>query len=159
MRAILCLTALLALASIGCGPNIDLKSSLQVGDVSTGWADLGVINGQNKIVPSITFAFQNVGTNPITTLQGNVIFRRVGEDEEWGAGFLRITGSEGLAPGAKSGTQRVNSTLGYTSSETRAQMLANKQFVDARAQVFAKYGSTQWTLIGEYPIERRLIAR
>jgi len=159
MRASLWLIAVLALASASCGPNIDLKSSLQVQDVATGWADLGVVNGQNKIVPSITFAFQNVGTNPITTLQGNVIFRRVGEDEEWGAGFLRITGSEGLAPGAKSGTQRVNSTLGYTSSETRAQMLANKQFVDARAQVFAKYGSTQWTLIGEFPVERRLVSK
>jgi hypothetical protein len=128
-------------------------------DVTTGWADLGVVNGQNKIVPSITFTFQNVGANPITTLQGNVIFRRVSEDEEWGAGFLRITGSEGLAPGARSATQRVNSTLGYTSSETRAQMLANKQFVDARAQVFAKYGSTQWTLIGEFPVERRLVSK
>ena len=159
MRATLCLIGLLALASVSCGPNIDLKSSLRVEDVSTGWTDLGVVNGQNKIVPSITFAFRNVGKAPITTLQGNVIFRRVGEEEEWGAGFLRITGSEGLAPAAKSATQRVNSTLGYTSTEPRAQMLANKQFVDARAQVFAKYGSTQWTLIGEFPVERRLVAK
>ena len=159
MRATLCLTVLLALAGVSCGPSIDLKSVLKAEDVSTGWTDLGVVNGQNKIVPSIAFTFHNVGTNPITTLQGNVIFRRVGEEEEWGAGFLRITGSEGLAPGAKSQAQRVNSTLGYTSTEPRAQMLANKQFVDARAQVFAKYGSTQWTLIAEFPVERRLIAR
>jgi hypothetical protein len=159
MRATLCLTLLLAVAGASCGPKIDLKSSLQVEDVSTGWTDLGVVNGQNKIVPSISFAFKNAGKDRISTLQGNVIFRRVGEEEEWGAGFLRITGSEGLAPGAKSATQRVNSTLGYTSTEPRAQMLANKQFVDARAQVFAKYGSTQWTLIAEFPVERRLIAR
>jgi hypothetical protein len=159
MRATFCLTLLLALAGASCGPNIDLKSSLQVEDVSTGWTDLGVVNGQNKIVPSISFAFKNAGKDPITTLQGNVIFRRVGEEEEWGAGFLRITGSEGLSPGAKSATQRVNSTLGYTSTEPRAQMLANKQFIDARAQVFAKYGSTQWTLIAEFPVERRLVAK
>jgi hypothetical protein len=159
MRATLCLTVLLALAGVSCGPKIDLKSALRVEDVSTGWTDLGVVNGQNKIVPSITFTFHNVGKDPITTLQGNVIFRRVGEEEEWGAGFLRITGSEGLGAGAKSPTQRVNSTLGYTSTEPRAQMLANKQFVDARAQVFAKYGSTQWTLIGEFPVERRLVTK
>jgi len=90
MRASLWLIAVLALASASCGPNIDLKSSLQVQDVATGWADLGVVNGQNKIVPSITFTFKNAGKDAITTLQGNVIFRRVGEDEEWGAGFLRI---------------------------------------------------------------------
>jgi len=159
MRATLCLIVLLALSATACGPTIDLKASLQVADVSTGWADLGVVNGQNKIVPSITFTLKNVGSTSITTLQANVIFRRVGEDTEWGAGFLRITGSEGLAAGASSKTQTVRSTLGYTSSETRAQMMANKQWVDARAQVFVKYGSTQWILLGEYPVERRLIQK
>jgi hypothetical protein len=159
MRATLCLIVLLALSGTACGPNIDLKASLQVADVSTGWADLGVVNGQNKIVPSITFTLKNVGSQSIATLQSNVIFRRVGEDDEWGAGFLKITGSEGLAAGASSKTQIVRSTLGYTSSETRAQMMANKQWVDARAQVFAKYGSTQWLLLGEYPVERRLIQK
>jgi len=159
MRATLWLIVVLAFSAVSCGPNIDLKSSLKVQDVSTGWADLGVVNGQNKIVPAISFTLENVGSNRITTLQSNVIFRRVGEDDEWGAGFLRVTGSEGLAPGAKSATQRVNSTLGYTSTEPRAQMLENKSFVDARAQVFAKYGSTQWTLIGEFPVERKLISK
>lgn len=159
MRATLCLIVLLALSGTACGPNIDLKASVQVADVSTGWADLGVVNGQNKIVPSITFTLKNVGSQSIPTLQSNVIFRRVGEDDEWGAGFLKITGSEGLAAGASSKTQTVRSTLGYTSSETRAQMMANKQWVDARAQVFAKYGSTQWILLGEYPVERRLIQK
>lgn len=154
-----CLTLLLALVTAGCGPRVDLKSALQIQDVSTGWFDQGVVNGQNKIVPSITFKFKNVGDQPITTLQGNVIFRRVGEEEEWGAGFLRVTGSEGLAAGATSQALRVNSQLGYTSTEPRAQMLANKQFIDARAQVFAKYASTQWTLIAEFPVERRLVTK
>ena len=154
-----CLTLLLALVTAGCGPRIDLKSALQVQDVSTGWFDQGVVNGQNKIVPSITFKFKNVGDQAITTLQGNVIFRRVGEEEEWGSGFLRVTGSEGLTAGATSQAFSVNSQLGYTSTEPRAQMLANKQFIDARAQVFAKYGSTQWTLIAEFPVERRLMAK
>ena len=154
-----CVTLLLAVAAAGCGPTIDLKSALQVQDVSTGWYDVGVVNGQNKIVPSITFTFKNVGNDTIDTLQGNVIFRRVGEEDEWGSGFLRVTGSEGLAPGATSQSLTVNSQLGYTSTEPRAQMLANKQFVDARVQVFAKYASTQWTLIAEFPIERRLITK
>jgi hypothetical protein len=158
MRAF-CLTLLLALTTAGCGPKIDLKSALQVQDVSTGWYDQGVVNGQNKIVPSITFKFKNAGSQTITTLQGNVIFRRVGEDEEWGSGFLRVTGSEGLPAGATTQPLSVNSQLGYTGTEPRAQMLANKQFVDARAQVFAKYASAQWTLIAEFPVERRLVTK
>ena len=158
MRAC-CLAILLALGGSGCGPNIDLKTALQTADVSTGWADLGVVNGQNKLVPSITFTFKNIGNQPITTLQANVIFRRVGEEDEWGSGFLRVAGSEGLAAGASSKALTVRSQRGYTGTEPRAQMLGNKQFVDARVQVFAKYGSIQWTRIGEFPVERRLIGK
>ena len=158
MRAF-CLAVLLALGASACGPTVDLKAALQMQDVSTGWADLGVVNGQNKLVPSITFTFKNVGNQPITTLQANVIFRRVGEEDEWGSGFLRVAGSEGLAGGAASRTLTVNSQRGYTGTEPRAQMMGNKLFVDARVQVFAKYGSTQWTLLREFPVERRLIAR
>lgn len=159
MRATLCLTLLLALAGAGCGPKIDLKTALQVEEVSTGWSDLGVVNGQNKIVPTVTFRFKNVAGQPLTTLQGNVIFRRAGENEEWGAGFLKVAGSEGLAAGASTEPLTVKSNLGYTSTEPRLQMLANKMFVDARVQIFAKYGSTQWTLIAEQPVERRLLAK
>ncbi len=159
MRATFCLAILLAVAAAACGPKIDLKTALQVQDATTGWTDLGVVNGQNKLVPSIAFKFKNASDQAITTLQTNVIFRRVGEDDEWGSGFLRVTGTEGLGPGASSQVLRVKSQLGYTGTETRQQMLDNKQFVDARAQVFAKYGSTQWTLIAEFPVERKLVTQ
>ena len=36
-------------------------------------------------------------------------------------------------------------------------MLKNSQFVDAKVDLFVKYGSTQWVKIGEYPIARQLI--
>src|SRR5215471_10968056 len=97
MRSRLVLLALLALAGQACGPTVDLKTALQVTDASTGWFDLGVVDGKNKLVPSITFSFKNVGTGNLSTLQANVIFRRQGEDEEWGNGFVRVAGSEGLA--------------------------------------------------------------
>ena len=48
---------------------------------------------------------------------------------------------------------------GYTGTEPRQQMLANPQFVDARVRIFAKYGSTQWEPVGEYTVDRRLIAK
>jgi hypothetical protein len=158
MRALLLILVTLVASACG-GPPIDLKTALQVEELSTGWLDQGIVNGQNKIVPSINFKFKNTIDRPITTLQGNVIFRRVGEDDELGNGFVRVTGTEGLPPGATSQLLSVSSQHGYTGTEPRQQMLQNSQFIDARVQVFAKYGSTQWTLIGEYPIERRLIVQ
>ena len=159
MRASLWLVFLAALATASCGPKVDLTKGLQVVDVSTGWWDAGVVNGQNKLVPSVTFKFKNVSDQTLDVLQANVVFRRVTEDKEWGSSFVKITGTEGLAPGATSESQTVKSQLGYTGSESRQQMLDNAQFVDAKIELFAKYGTIQWQKVGEYPVPRTLITK
>jgi hypothetical protein len=159
VRASLWVVFLAAVATVSCGPTVDLIKGLQVVDVSTGWWDAGIVNGQNKLVPSVTFKFKNVSDQKLDILQANVVFRRVTEDKEWGSSFVKITGSEGLAPGATSESQTVKSQLGYTGSEPRQQMLANAQFVDAKIQVFAKYGSTQWQKVGEFAVPRTLISK
>jgi hypothetical protein len=161
MRAALWLVAIvvLGISLPGCGPKVDLAANLQVEDVSTGWRDTGMVNGQNKLVPSITFKLKNVSDQPLPVLQMNVLFRRANEDTEWGSGFVTVAGSEGLAPGTVSSPLTVNSHLGYTGSEPRQQMLSNSQFVDARVQLFGKYASTQWVKVGEYPVSRRLIVQ
>lgn len=150
------LLALSVLAS-ACEAGADVSQALEVLDVSTGWYDAGIVNGQNKLVPSVTFKLKNISSEPVTTLQANVLFHRVNSEEEWGSGFLRITGSEGLAPGATTDTLTVKSDLGYTGSETRADMLENSQFVDGKVRILAKSGSNYWQQLGEYAIERRLI--
>ena len=159
MRAPIWVVLLVALATAACGPTVDLTKGLQVVDVSTGWWDAGIVNGQNKLVPSVTFKFKNVSDKTLDILQANVVFRRVTEDKEWGSAFVKITGSEGLAAGATSASQTVRSQLGYTGSEPRQQMLSNSQFVDAKIQIFAKYGSTQWQKVGEYSVPRTLITK
>ena len=159
VRASLWVVFLAAVATVSCGPTVDLTKGLQVVDVSTGWWDAGIVNGQNKLVPSVTFKFKNVSDQKLDILQANVVFRRVTEDKEWGSSFVKITGSEGLAPGTTSESQTVKSQLGYTGSEPRQQMLANAQFVDAKIQVFAKYGSTQWQKVGEFAVPRTLISK
>lgn len=150
---------LLTLSSVGCQQKVDLTTGLEVVEVSSGWVSGGDVNGQNKIVPSASFRFKNVSGQVLSILQANVLFRRVGEDTEWGSSYLRIVGSEGLAPGAMSDVQRVICPKGYTGTETRPQILQNSQFVDARVQVYAKYGSTQWVRVGEFVVERRLLAQ
>ena len=109
-------------------------------------------------MPTITFRSRTI-RSVAEGAAGERLFRRVSDPNvEWGAGFLSVTGSEGLGPGATSTPLTVKSNLGYTGSDqTRQELLQNKAFVDATVQVFAKYGSIQWAKMGEYPIERRLI--
>ncbi len=158
MRALLLAVTLLAAASAACQEKVDLTKGLEVTDVVTGWSNAGDVNGQNKMVPTISFKLKNVSAQTLDTLQANVLFRRVTEEEEWGSSYVRIVGTEGLAPGASSGLQSVSSPKGYTGTETRMQMMANSNFVDARVRIFAKYSSTQWAPVGEYVIDRRLLA-
>jgi hypothetical protein len=154
------LLIVLALLPAACGgPPVDLTQGLEIVDASTGWYDAGPVSGQNKLVPSVTFKLKNVSDQTLVSLQVNALFRRVNEEDEWGSGFVAVTRSEGLPPGETSRPVTINSHLGYTGTEPRAQMLQNSQFVDARVDLFAKYAAQQWVRVATHPIERRLITR
>ena len=150
---------LLAVASASCGPTVDLTKGLQVVDISSSWLDAGIVEGQNKLVPSISFKLKNVSDQPLPVVQVNVLFRRVTETEEWGAAFITVTGSEGLVPGQTSNTIVATSQQGYKGTQPRQEMLENTYFVDAKAEIFAKYASVQWKKLGDYPIRRQLVER
>jgi hypothetical protein len=146
-------------ASAACGPTVDLTKGLQVLDVSTGWFDAGIVNGQNKLVPVVSFKLKNLSDQTLASLHVNAVFRRVAEKDELGTAFVTAAGSQGLAPGATTATLTAKSQHGYTGTEPRQEMLRNSHFVDARVELSAKYGSTQWVRIGDYPIARQLITQ
>ena len=160
MRALVILLSLVLLASVACGPTVDLTKGLQVDVIDTGWFDRGIVNGQTKLVPSATFTLKNVSDQNLVSLQVNALFRRVSENEEWGSGFKTVVGSEGLPPGKTTSPVTIRSELGYTGSDqSRQEMLQNSHFVDAKMELFAKYASTQWVRVGTYPITRQLLTK
>jgi len=142
-----------------CGPPIDLSTGLRVDAVSTGWLDAGNVDGKKKLVPAVSFRLKNASDQKLTMLEVNALFRRVGDESEWGNRLVTAAGSSGLAPGAATSAITVRSQLGYTGIESGAEMLDNSHFVDATVDLFARYGSTNWTRLGEYPITRRLLSR
>jgi hypothetical protein len=161
MRALvwLLLSAAAAAAS-ACGPTVDLTKGLEVTIAGTGWYDAGIVNGQNKLVPSVSFTLKNVSDQKLVSLQVNALFRRVSENDEWGSELVIAAGSAGLPPGQTTAVLTVKSPRGYTGSDqSRLEMLQNTHFVDAKVDLFAKYGSTQWTRIGTYPIARELLTK
>jgi hypothetical protein len=159
MRMRIVAALLVAVAAAGCGPKIDLTKGLQVVDVSTGWADKGIVGGQNKLVPSITFSLKNVSDKNLNVLDVNAAFHQNGEAADWDSDLVNVAGSEGLDPNATTKKFTVDSKQGYksTGEETRADMLKNSHFIDAHVDLFAKYGNTQWVKIGEFPITRELL--
>jgi hypothetical protein len=161
MRVLARLAVLLAVATSACGPTVDLTRNLKISIVDSGWYDAGIVNGQNKLVPSVTLTLTNQSDQTLAALQINASFRRVSEvEKEWGTRFMSAAGSSGLASGATTDPIVLRSTLGYTGSDqSRQEMLQNSQFVDAVVRLTAKYSNVQWVRMGEYPIQRKLLTK
>jgi len=157
----LALVAVLALFSGSCGASVDAVASLEPVDVVTGWFDDGLVEGQkNKLVPSVTLKLRNKTSEEMKSIQINAIFRRVGEQEMWGEYFgWAISRKSPLAAGAETSPLVMRSALGYTGTQPRMQMLQNKEFVDAKVEIFLKQGSKVWAKLAEYPIQRQLLTR
>lgn len=147
----------LTAALLGGCQSREVENDLRIVEVRTGWHDAGIVNGQNKLVPSVSFKIQNVSQAAIDGVQINAVFRRVNEPEAWGDRLIRGIGDEGLAPGATGRTLVVRSERGYTGDESRLQMLKNSQFVDAKVELFGKHGSRTWVKMAEFQIDRELV--
>ena len=127
-------------------------------DVSTGWSDAGITeDGQNKLVPFVQFKLKNNSDQSLPVLQVNAMFRPLKEDKEWGSRIQSVTGSDGLAAGAMSSTITLKSDHGAKGTDPRAAMMKSSYFVDARVQLSAKYGSTQWVRMAEYPVAHQFV--
>jgi hypothetical protein len=148
-----------AVAVCGCA-SVDPIAALEPVDVSTGWFDAGIVEGnQNKLVPSITLKLRNKSQDDLRSVQINAIFKRVNETEMWGEHFGWAVQGESLPPGATTRELVLRSERGYTGEEPRLQMLQNRQFVDAKVEIFLKQGSRVWAKLAEFPIQRQLLTQ
>ena len=153
------LVTLVALLAAGCGPSVDVAASLRLESVSTGWMDGGPVGSTNKLVPAVEFTVKNASDRTLAPVQVNAVFKRVGESTEWSNGMVTAAGSSGLAPAAATDRLVIKGGAGYTGTDAQSELLRNSQFVDATVDVFARYGSRQWTRVGEYKIARQIIER
>jgi len=135
----------------------DVQTDLKIVNAKTGWYDAGIVGGQNKLVPSISFELQNVSAEEIASVQLNAVFRRTGEEQSWGDHFVRAIDTSGLPAGASTTPIVLRSSFGYTGAQARAQMLQNKEFVDAQVEIFGRHGRRTWATMGVFPIGRNLL--
>ena len=154
------LAAIAAVAQTGCGKSEPPADKvLQVTDVVTGWLDDGIKGGENKLVPLISYKVRNGGSGPISYVSFNVVFKVIDDPEELGSALLKGIDRNGLEPGGTAGPFVARSQLGYTSPAPRTQMLQHSQFKDVQVELFSKHGSGGWIKIGQYKIQRQVIAK
>lgn len=153
----------LAASAASCNRSVDIKQALEVVDVSSGWYDAGIVEGKNKIVPSVTFKLRKKPDADLSVIALNVAFRYVpapgsNVEEPWEDFFLQRAE---FKDGNETDPLVVRLPNGYTGEppQSRLEMLKNSQFRDVRARIFAKYSSSQWVEIGAVDVQRQLLVR
>jgi hypothetical protein len=158
----LALVALAALPlSVGaCATPVDLKQALQITESSSGWYDAGVVDGKNKLVPSVIFRLRKSGGAEIDSVSVNALFRAADGaesslDNDSFVQNVKFEADNQTAPVV------IRSDNGYTADppQSRADMLKHSQFRDMRVQIFVKHGASQWTEVGRVDVPRKLLTQ
>lgn len=149
--------ALVAFVLNACGPAVDLKQALQVTDVSSGWFDAGIVDGKNKLVPSVTFKLKNSSTAKLSSVSLNLTFTFAGDQDHTDDVFVQRVDFQGQ----ETRPITVRTKWGYTGDppQSRADMLKHSQFRDMDAQIFAKQSSSQWVELQRVRIARQLLTQ
>ena len=144
-------------AAAACGPEPDLGASLKLIPEISGYHDPGLQpDGQNKLVPSLTFRIKYEGPLPVNHVDLVIASWPVGADGEKDSVQIKGIGSTALEPGQTSEPFTVRSGIGYTSYAPRAEFFQSSLYTGFTIKVFAKRkGKT--TPLGEFPVEARLL--
>ncbi|HEY7498684.1 MAG TPA: hypothetical protein VH740_09230 [Vicinamibacterales bacterium] len=162
----LCLLPLILTVTTACGRSVDYKQTLQVTDLSGGWYDFGIVDGKNKLVPSVSFRVRKTTDVSIRSLSINVHFKKISiespqsrdAEEEMSEVFLQgIEFSDGNQ--TRLLTFRPDTGVTGDPPQTRAEMLAHRLFRDVRARVFVKQSSTTWVDLATYDLPRVLLSK
>jgi hypothetical protein len=146
-------------AAAGCRTH-DPQKELEVRDVETYWVVDSPKGETQYISPAVRFHLRNRSAEPIRSIQATANFKRVGEEENWGSAWEQVTqAGKPLEPG-KEALVVLRSDGRYTSTtDDPESMFKHELFKDARAEVFVRVGSSNWSKMAEAPIERKIGAR
>jgi hypothetical protein len=149
----------LSVTAAGCSRPVDVKQAVQVDDLSGGWFDAGIVNGKNKLVPSISFRVKLRTSQTVRPLSLNVLFRTVdGQESSIDQDvFVQSVAFEGDS--TKPIVVRPDAGYVGEGEQSRDQILHHSQFRDMRAVIFAKHSSSNWVEMARYDIPRQLLTK
>lgn len=157
VRALAAFVVASAVVTAACGSS-DLSKDVQVTVASSGYYDLGVIDGKTKIVPGASVRVKNIGTAPLDGFQISASFWLAGDDGMKDEIQLMSLVAKGLAPGAESEPILLKASHGYTLDVPRSQAFQNSLYRDFTIRVLGKSGGRIYRL-GDFKIEQRIFPK
>jgi hypothetical protein len=145
----------LALVATACQGH-DATKELALSGVETFWIVDSPQQGQNFVAPAVRFRLKNVSPRTIGSIQARARFPAPDQDEVWGSIQEQVsTWSRPLDPG-KDAIVTVRSAGRYHSSADPEEILHSPAFRDPRVEVYVRIGSSNWAMLAEAPVSRRI---
>lgn len=162
-RSLRALALVLPLLAAGCGPpNVDLQQALEVTDVTTGYADVGLDpSGKRRIVPAISFRLRKRAPEmELERISLNMAFRKAGgEGDQAVFDDIYLQRVEIGPEGSEQITVRADTGFTGDQPQTATDMLQNSRFEDLTVRILGKQGSGNWTELHSTGVERRILVQ
>ncbi len=134
----------------------DPAKELSVSGVETFWIVDSPQQGQNFVAPAVRFRLKNVGPETLGSVQARARFPAPDQDEAWGSIQEQVsTWSRPLEPG-KEAVVTVRSAGRYHAPAEPEDILRSPAFKDPRVEVFVRIGSSNWAVLAEATVARRI---
>ncbi len=146
------------LPAAGCGDQVALDKVVEITDIHSGYVDLGIVDGETRLVPSATVRVKNNGATTLSGFQLSAAFWLAGDDGEKDDLLLPHLVAENLAPGAVSDPIAIQAKFGYKLEGARADFFTHSRFVDYTIKIFGKVGG-RIVKIGEVPVDRKILPK
>ena len=149
------LALVLGLAVVACSRH-DPARELEATGVETYWIVDSPRQGQNYIAPVVRFRLKNRSSQPLGSVQARARFPAADQEEAWGSIQEQVsTWRRPLEPG-KDMLVTVRSAGRYQSPAEPEDILRSPAFKDPRVEVFVRIGASDWALVAQADVERRI---
>jgi hypothetical protein len=151
---------LLAVPLVGCAAP-DPRTRFAVEAVESWWA-VGTPQGETQLLsPVVRFRLKNLTTGESRSVQAQAIFRRVGEEQNWGSDWREVASSRAPIAAGASVPVELRSDGRLNGTGTPESLLAHEQFKDVTATIFLREGGSMfrtstWTKATEVAVERHI---
>ena len=147
--------AALVLAGAGCRSR-DPAKELALSGLETYWIVDSPQQGQNYVAPAVRFRLKNVSSRTLGSIQARARFPAPDQREAWGSIQEQVsTWSRPLEPG-KEATVTVRCAGRYHAAADPQDILRSPAFKDPKVEVYVRIGSSNWAMMAEATVERRI---
>jgi hypothetical protein len=147
--------ALALLAGAACTRH-DPAADLEVTDIETYWIVDSPRDDQNFIAPAVRFRVRNKGSVELSSVQARARFPGTAEEEPWGSIQQQVSYWRDPLPPGEDRVVTVRSVGRYQAAADPEDMLRSPGFLDPRAEIFLRIGNSNWAMLAEVPVERRI---